>query len=804
MLLVLFEKEAEYNSFQKYVKYVKDDSGKDFDNYELMQWKLYKKIEDLDVYTSVLCLGDTYKKVFKKATGINSVVKFDGKFYVNSPLSPRGRAMDYASRIDLAMMIGIEGGYDRDYTEFDHVTHENVDYFIENCVKAGTIAYDYETTGLKIFDSDYHIRLMGVCYRPGHSWIITFEDGDDQLIKKCIEGIFCHPDITKVAHNLKFETVNDMRLIEDKYDLKMRGRFADTMLAQNLIDEREPKNLKALVDKFMPQWSGYDQHIDFLGPIEDLYQYVAIDCDATLRLYFHYEKELSYDDKLYTCWRSLYNPICRRTMALLEYNGSLVDPDLADQYVEEMEELLIDRKKELDSYPQVRRFIQSENKRLTDKAIDEIQAKLDKAEEAGKDLETYSHAIRWKQQLIDLNMRKQVFYDEVNYGSPKQLAGLLYSKEGFGFPLPIVDGEPKASTDAEALENLDTDAGIKVRAYRTLGKLKSTYLENISKDHIRGVIRSSFNQCGAKTGRISSSDPNLQNMPSRVNYDDEGLKAVIKYPKKCFVAPEDHWFVQCDFSQAELRDIADVSNDPTMIQAYKDGIDLHAITGARIADVDLEEMMRSDRYKEFRSIGKTANFGLVYGMSIYGYIKWVKQMTGVLITEDVAEKHKAAVFGVFKKLDGWHRKQIQKVEKYGYVRTKFGQKRHLDHYLNSFDKSMQSKGRRVAINSPIQGFVGQIMLYAIFWVNEALGSKIKICNTIHDSFLFYVPKTENIDQTLMDIKVICEDLPVNNYFSYISDPKVKMKVDFEVSDKSWGHLEEYTINTELCSAMDSH
>ena len=693
----------------------------------------------------------------------------------------------YLERLDLAYNINLSGDFDPGYTKWDWITKENIDYVIEQCKASYAVAYDYETTGLEIFAPDFELRCLSLTYTPGFSWVLNLDEGANRdLYHRIYSEVFRDPNVIKIAHNLKYESLNDRKFLGP-----FRGRMVDTMGMSNLYDERQERGLKALVDKFLPQWSGYDFGIDYLGPMSLIAPYAAIDTDATLRLFYHFEKELIQDDKLYTCLRSLYTPGTRAVMTDLEFNGALVSPERIAEKLQKIDKIIVERLEEMNNYPQVRKYVQAQNKQLIKEQVDERNAKIAKRKESGKDASKDSHILRWKTEIKSYLLQGTVLYSNVNFDSPSQLTDLLFGEMGFKFKPPVIDGKPSKSSNAETLNLLDTDFGFKLRAYRTLVKLRDTYLSSLQEKHIDGVIRCNFNQYGARTGRMSSSNPNLQNMPSRVNFEDDELKDVIKSVKRCFVPPQGYKIVQVDFSQAELRMIASVSNDPDMIKAYNEGIDLHAITASRIFDMDLEQFMGIEDYKRKRNIGKTANFGLVYLISDPGYIAYVKT-SGQNIGPKEARKHRQAVFGTYKNLDKWHETYINRAEKLGYVRTLFGQKRHLDDMLNSHFPENRSKALRIAVNSPIQGTVGQIMVYAMFWMLQRFPEIIH-CNTVHDSVIFYIKDDEKYMETLKGIKECCEDLPITEYFEYFKPLKVNMKVDFEESLDSWGELEEVEL-----------
>jgi DNA polymerase-1 len=275
-------------------------------------------------------------------------------------------------------------------------------------------------------------------------------------------------------------------------------------------------------------------------------------------------------------------------------------------------------------------------------------------------------------------------------------------------------------------------------------------------------------------------------MITRINFDNPILLSVVKLVKKLFIPPQGHYILQSDLSQAELRFIAHYSEDPVMIKAYQDNIDLHSITGARIQDMSLEDFKESPTYTDDRFAAKSANFGWVFGSSISGYIDYVKKQSNILLDYAVAEKHKLAIFGTYTKLEKWHQKYKALFQSVGEVSTLFGRKRYLKEYWSRGDAEYSS-GERRAINTPIQGSAGEWTIFSIVLLYFRLPKRVRIFNTVHDSTLKYVP-FDLIKITKDIAKETFEKLPTNEYFNF--ELSVPMKLDFEISETSWGDVQE--------------
>lgn len=283
----------------------------------------------------------------------------------------------------------------------------------------------------------------------------------------------------------------------------------------------------------------------------------------------------------------------------------------------------------------------------------------------------------------------------------------------------------------------------------------------------------------------SSSAPNLQNLPSRGKIKE--IVEIVKGVKRAFIAPEGYNVFAADLSQAELRTIAHFSGDNTMINAYLNNIDIHAVTGQRIYKFkNLEEFMASDVYKEGRQKAKSANFGIVYGISEDGYILYVKGATGQTIDKNTAKEHRESVFGAYPKLLSWHERMEKEVRQNGYVRTLQGLKRRLPD-IYSQNKKDVAAAIRLAINNPIQGTIGLYSLWVMVWLSHRY-PELKLFTTVHDSIIGYAPK--GLEQHLKEgVKETAYNLPNQIYFK-IPEFAVPLTMDTEVGP-TYGDLQEF-------------
>lgn len=339
--------------------------------------------------------------------------------------------------------------------------------------------------------------------------------------------------------------------------------------------------------------------------------------------------------------------------------------------------------------------------------------------------------------------------EEFNVNSPKKLSEILFDKLGIK---PIKKTKTGYSTDAEVLEKLSNKHPIadQIVEYRTYQKLKSTYIDGL-KDLIdeTGRIHSYFNQTNTATGRISSQDPNLQNIPIRT---EAGRKI-----RKAFVSEDGYTLLDSDYSQIELRILAYIANDEKMLHAFEEGLDIHRKTASEVFGIPFDEVD-----SEHRSRAKTVNFGIVYGISDYS------------LSQDLGISRKEAkeyIDNYFEKFSGVHKYMndvVEKAKEDGYVKTLFNRRRNIPELQNS-NYNIRAFGERVALNMPIQGTSADIIKIAIVKIfnkfrEEDIAAHIIV--TVHDEIVVEVKKEEadrvkdiikylmeNIDGLDMDLKV---------------------------------------------------
>ncbi len=546
--------------------------------------------------------------------------------------------------------------------------------FIEKLLKQKTVCFDTETTSIDALKA----QLVGIAFswEKGKGYYLPFpEDKNEaqELIEK-LRPFFENEQIEKVGQNLKY----DIKVLH-KYNISVKGKLFDTMIAHYLINPDMRHNMDVLAETYLnysPQSiteligkKGKNQRSMREVPLEKITEYAVEDADVTLQLKKHFEKELqeAHTKKLFD---TLEIPLVK-VLALMELEG--IKLDVA--------------------------FLKSLEKDLNNdiKTLEESIYK-----EAG---ETF------------------------NIASPKQLGEILFGK------LKLVDKPKKTktgqfSTSEDVLSYLAKEHKIikDVLEYRTLTKLKNTYIEALPKqvNPFTGRIHTQYLQTVATTGRLSSINPNLQNIPIRTERGRQVRKAFV--PRN-----EDYILLAADYSQIELRIIAALSNEETMIEAFKNGEDIHASTAAKVFNVPIEEVTR-----EQRSNAKIVNFGIIYGVSAFG----LSNQTNLSRTE--AKELIETYYKTYPKLREYINRQINFAREYGYVETVLGRRRYLPS-INAGNAIVRGAAERNAINAPIQGSAADIIKMAminLFNIFEKQNLKSKMLLQVHDELVFEVYKPE--------------------------------------------------------------
>lgn len=592
---------------------------------------------------------------------------------------------------------------------------EKLKSLVKELSKAKVIAFDTETTGTEEMRAELVGISLSIIEGQGFYIPVGHNAGVNLPTKKVIEALtpsMTNPKIGKVAHNAKYDYI-----LLKRYGLDISPLTFDTMLAEFIVDPSSRnmglKNLSAfrlgeemthieeLIGKGKKQISMADV------AIESVANYAAADAENTLRLMPIMQKELKKvgGEKILDEIDMPLTPV----LAEMEMTGALIDTE----------------------------FFSGMSKELA-KRLAEIEKEI------------YAHAGK-----------------PFNINSPQQLSDVLFNHLRLE---PPDKGRKTAtgfySTSADVLEMMREQHPVLewILENRELAKIKSTYVDALPAaiNPETGRVHTSYSQIGAVTGRLSSNNPNLQNIPIR---SEIGRKV-----RNGFIADKGNLLLSVDYSQVELRIVAHMANDEAMLAAFRAGEDIHATTAAAIYDIPLEQVT-----KDMRSHSKAINFGLIYGMSAFG----LTRTTDLTLAE--AENFVKAYFqkfpGIKKYLDGIRRDAAE----IGYVETLLGRKRYFPALLSKQNVQMKNREEREAINAPIQGTAADIMKIAMIKIPPALkekGLKAKMLLQVHDELVLEVPKKE-IDETA---KVVQKTM-ANAY---------PMSIPLETearAGKSWGEME---------------
>jgi DNA polymerase-1 len=546
---------------------------------------------------------------------------------------------------------------------------------LQNLQNQSSVCFDTETTGLDAL----HAELVGISfsYEKGKGFYVPFPESQEEaqtLIEKFIP-FFENEKIEKIGQNLKY----DLKILSN-YNIKVEGKLFDTMIAHYLINPDMRHNMDILAEtylKYSPQSietligkKGKNQKSMRDVELEEIKEYAVEDADVTLQLKEIFTLELD-KTKTKKLFEEIEIPLVK-VLADMEKEGIRVDVD----------------------------FLKSLSKTLDDD-IKILEANI--FETAG---------------------------EKFNLASPKQLGDILFDKLKIGGIKQKKTKTGQYATGEEILSYLATENPIikDILDWRQLVKLQNTYVEALPNqvDKITNRIHTDYMQTVAATGRLSSNNPNLQNIPIRT---ERGRQI-----RKAFVARDENYtIVSADYSQIELRIIAALSGEENMIKAFQNHEDIHKSTASKVFNVPLEEVTR-----EQRSHAKTVNFGIIYGVSAFG----LSNQTSLSRSESAALIE--AYYKTYPRLKSYIQEQIEYARENGYVQTILGRRRYLKD-INSANAVVRSASERNAVNAPIQGSAADIIKIAMINIHKKLTSenwKSKMLLQVHDELVFDIHNSE--------------------------------------------------------------
>lgn len=714
------------------------------------------------------------------------------------------------------------------YTNYKILSNrKEVADLIQACKVTKYCSLDFETTGTDFYNEEAFPTILGISFQPGSGFIIPlghhespFKDNWVEILRWFSDEVFMDMSILKVIFNAKFEHKWLFR-----YNCGFRGRVFDVMLMKYLLDEERPNDLKSLVRRLLIQYSNYEQEMDGLVkkygwakvPIDPLSKYCALDCDLTLRLCIILEPKLI-KNKFYNLFRNLLM-MCSRFYAEAEYNGMLINREflvilekLSKQDIETSENSLLKHKT-------VVRFDKYAKQMHMDKLIDKVQVEIEelvtkyKSESDPKKIKSLQKQISNREEKISRYLMGELAsskekYGGVNFGSPKQLIALFYEHpKGFNYPIVVRTDTGNPSTGEEALTAIRTeliqsgkmkglefiDTLLKLRGD---SKLYGTYIKGMlerltpsNRVHGRFLIH------GTVTGRTSSQDPNLQNIPR---------STTSSHIKTYFIPPPGYLVLEVDYSQAELRVVAEAANETTMISWFAKGYNIHVATACHanggieqyleVKDVILKDENHPDNllWEKRKKNAKLVNFGILYGQT-----KW-KLSEALGCTPDEAQEFLDRWFSDFPKIRDYIKKQQKMAVTHGYVTSLWGRKRRLpDAQIPATDytnKGFRAKALRDAVNAPIQSASNDYTLFANVVIREEklkgnLPWDLQFLASVHDALVFYI-QPKDIHRCVPIIQAICANPSTMEWFGF-EMKKVVMKTSAEVG-KTWGTKKDYS------------
>ena len=563
---------------------------------------------------------------------------------------------------------------------------KQLESWVTKIKKNSLLALDTETTGLDYMDA----KLVGISLsvKSGEAAYIPLghqeeEQLDVNVVLKKLKPILESKKIKIVGQNIKFD-----RNILTRHGINLASFENDTMLMSYVLNSTATRhNLDALAQYYLKYKTttfedvagkGVKQVTFDLVPMDQAVHYASEDADITYRLHEELKSRLAKEPVLNTLLEEVEIPLIT-VLSDMEQAGTLVNE----------------------------RVLKAQSKNFSERITK---------------LETEAYELAGQ---------------EFNLGSPKQLQEIFFEKLKYPVLQKTPGGQP--STAENVLQQLSEDYELPkiILEHRTLSKLKSTYTDKLPSQisPSTGRIHTSFNQTGTSTGRLSSSDPNLQNIPIRT---EDGRRI-----RQAFEAPNGYQLISADYSQIELRVIAHLSKDEGLLKAFKEGQDIHSSTASEVFGVDLQEVEPDQRRG-----AKAINFGLIYGISAFGLSKQLG------INRNLAAEYMDIYFSRYPGVRKYMNKTKTEAKKTGYVETLYGRRLYLPE-ISTGNAIRRQAAERVAINAPVQGTAADIMKKAMLSVNDSLKKQkidAKLILQVHDELVVesHEKDTEKVTKILTD------------------------------------------------------
>lgn len=681
---------------------------------------------------------------------------------------------------------------------------------VKACLKTGIASVDFETNAEGIYNKTFKPTILSVTFQVGSGVSIPLchHEYENPHWKRWLKyfgrKVVENPNITKVGWNLKF----DLQIFE-LYGIYVRGTVLDGMLMKYLLNEEKPNDLKLMVRRYLPEHGDYEKAEKFdkipwdKKPLEPLCKYGCQDTDYTLRLAMFFESKLI-EIGMYPLFRHLIMP-ASRVLQHAEKTGLYLDRKFNQELLESYKPKIEQATSNCLNLPRVKKFSRWLVQERISKYLASIESELEDLDyHNSKD----ARKIASREQKIS-NIRAGVFTTkkeleltrEVNLGSTIDLPLLLYSEKGFKFPIIKYTKDKKTNRDTDK-PSTDEDTLVELRLtvkdpespkaifldnlleLRGLKKMYTTYIEGWhDKVQDDDRIHGQFKIIGTTSGRLSSSEPNLQQIPKT---------SVDANIKKQLVAPKGKLYMALDYSQAELRIMAHLSGDETYLEAFAKGQDPHLAIAANKYGVSYEEANKaySDEqhpdyklWKNRRKQAKQICFGIIYGIQKKLLaVKLSDPKAGIIVTPDEAQQQLNEFFQEHPKIKKFMINQEKVLIKHGYIKSLFGRKRRLPQ-VYSDNEQEAAYAVRLSVNMPCQSAASDMNLFASilnYWKMRQgkLPFMQETCN-VHDA-TYYLVSPEYINTWVVyEIWETCRNPNTKEYFNFQIDD-VSMSMDFVI------------------------
>lgn len=679
---------------------------------------------------------------------------------------------------------------------------------VKACLKTGIASVDFETNAEGIYNKTFKPTILSVTFQVGSGVSIPLchHEYENPHWKRWLKyfgrKVVENPNITKVGWNLKF----DLQIFE-LYGIYVRGTVLDGMLMKYLLNEEKPNDLKSMVRRYLPEHGDYEKAEKFdkipwdKKPLEPLCKYGCQDTDYTLRLAMFFESKLI-EIGMYPLFRHLIMP-ASRVLQHAEKTGLYLDRKFNQELLESYKPKIEQATSNCLNLPRVKKFSRWLVQERISKYLTSIESELE-------DLDYHNpkdaRKIASREQKIS-NIRAGVFTTkkeleltrEVNLGSTIDLPLLLYSEKGFKFPIIKYTKDKKTNRDTDK-PSTDEDTLVELRLtvkdpespkaifldnlleLRGLKKMYTTYIEGWhDKVQDDDRIHGQFKIIGTTSGRLSSSEPNLQQIPKT---------SVDANIKKQLVAPKGKLYMALDYSQAELRIMAHLSGDETYLEAFAKGQDPHLAIAANKYGVSYEEANKaySDEqhpdyklWKNRRKQAKQICFGIIYGIQKKLLaVKLSDPKAGIIVTPDEAQQQLNEFFQEHPKIKKFMINQEKVLIKHGYIKSLFGRKRRLPQ-VYSDNEQEAAYAVRLSVNMPCQSAASDMTLFASilnYWkMRQGILPYMPETCTVHDA-VYYLADPQDVNVWVVyNIWETCRNPDTKKYFGFeINDVSMSMDI----------------------------